>query len=94
MSLMSLTYSATEAKARFSHVLRQVREGKTVTITYRGKPVVEIRTIRRSPDSMESRLDDLEQRGILVRSGKPREPMKPVVRRPGALERFLVERGE
>ena len=91
---MSINYSAYDAKARFSEVLRQVRDGKTVTVSYRGKPVAEIRAIRDSPATIEARLDDLERQGVLVRSGEPRTPMKAVERRPGALKRFLAERGE
>ena len=91
---MSIHYSAYDAKARFSEVLRQVRDGKTVTVSYRGKPVAEIRAIRDSPATIEARLDDLERQGVLVRSTEPRTPMKAVERRPGALKRFLAERGE
>ena len=91
---MPITYSAYEAKARFSEVLRQVRDGKTVMVSYRGKPVAEIHAIREAPETIETRLEDLERQGILVRSDEPRNPMKPVVRRPGALKRFLAERGE
>ena len=91
---MAITYSAYDAKARFSEVLKQVRDGKTDTVSYRGKPVAEIRAIRESPETIEARLDDLERQGILIRSGEPRQPLKPVVRRPGALKRFLAERGE
>ena len=91
---MSINYSAYDAKARFSEVLRQVRDGKTVTVSYRGKPVAEIRAIRDSPATIEARLDDLERQGVLVRSIEPRTPMKAVERRPGALKRFLSERGE
>ena len=91
---MSINYSAYDAKARFSEVLRQVRDGKTVTVSYRGKPVAEIRAIPDSPPSIEARLDDLERQGVLVRAGQPRTPVKSVERRPGALKRFLAERGE
>lgn len=91
---MGITYSAYDAKARFSEVLRQVRDGKTVTVSYRGKPVAEIHAIRDSPATIESRLDDLERQGILVCSGKPGKPLKAVGRRPGALERFFAERDE
>ena len=91
---MSINYSAYDAKARFSEVLRQVRDGKTVTVSYRGKPVAEIRAIRDSPATIEARLDDLERQGVLVRSAEPRTPLKAVERRPGALKRFLAERGE
>ena len=92
-SLMGTMYSARDAMTRFSEVLRKVRDGKTVTVSYRGKPVAEIRAIRESPEMIEARLDHLERQGILVRSGEPRRPMKAVVRRPGALARFLAERG-
>ncbi|MCY3767583.1 MAG: hypothetical protein OXH06_19370 [Gemmatimonadetes bacterium] len=43
--------------------------------------------------SIEERLDDLRRRGILVPSEAPRQALKPVARRPGALARFLAQRG-
>ena len=89
---MPITYSTYEAKARFSEVLRQVRAGKTITVSYRGEPVAEIRPIQTPPVTMEERLDELERRGILVRSDEPRQPLCAVERRPGALDRFLAER--
>ena len=89
-----LNYSVYEAKARFSEVIRQVREGKTVTVSYRGEPVAEIRSIRRrQTPTLDERLDDLERNGSLVRSAIPRRTFRPVERRPGALSRFLAERG-
>ena len=92
---MARTYSIYEAKARFSEVIREVREGQTVTVSYRGEPVAEIRAIQRQEaQSLEDRLDDLERKGALVRSGKPRNEFKTVTRRPGALARFLAERAE
>ena len=92
---MAHTYSIYEAKARFSEVIREVREGKTVTVSYRGEPVAEIRAIQRSATpSLEDRLKDLERQGALVRSGRPRNAFKTVARRPGALARFLSERAE
>ena len=42
--------SVYEAKTRFSEVIRQVREGRTITISYRGEPVAEIRPARK-PES-------------------------------------------
>ena len=92
---MNLTYSIYEAKARFSEVIRQVREGRTVTVSYRGEPVAEIRSIRRQREpTLDERLKDLERSGSLVQSTVPRETFRPVERRPGALARFLAERGE
>ena len=57
-------------------------------------PVAEIRTIQPEQKTIDQRLDDLERRGVLVRSGRARKPLAPVANRPGALKRFLDERGE
>ena len=89
---MNATYSTYQAKARFSEVLRLVCSGTPVTVTRRGEPVAEIRPIERPPLTMGERLDELERRGILVRSPTPPKPLAPVARRAGALNRFLAER--
>ena len=90
---MNLTFSTYEAKARFSEVIRLVREGRTVHISYHGKPVAEIRPIEGKKKSFEEHLDELERRGVIAPAAKP-GPFRPgpVVRRPGALQRFLDER--
>ncbi len=91
---MNLTLSTYEAKARFSEVMRLVREGRTVHISYHGKPVAEIRPIQgEKKRTLEEHLDDLERRGLVSPPAElgPFRP-GPVVRRPGALQRFLDER--
>ena len=89
---MDLVYSTYEAKARFSEVLRHVREGRTVTISYRGVPVAEVRPFEQTSGTIEERLKELRRRGILQPAHGPKQPFKPVARLPGALERFLAER--
>lgn len=89
---MGITYSTYEAKARFSEVLRRVREGATITVSYRGEPVAEIRSISGSHSTIEERLEDLERRGVLVSSGERSRPLAAVAKRPGAVARFLAER--
>ena len=42
---------------------------------------------------LEERLAELRAEGILSGDAGPREPLKPVAHRPGALARFLAERG-
>ena len=74
---MSLVYSTYEAKARFSEVIRHVRDGKTVTVSYRGEPVAEIRAIQREPRALEARLDELERQGIVVPSGQAKGAARP-----------------
>ena len=91
---MAVTYSTYEAKARFSEVLRQVREGETVTVTYRGEPVAEIRPIQPKAKTIEERMDELERRGELVRKRGPRKEPRAIAHVPGALERFLADRDE
>ncbi|MFV1988804.1 MAG: type II toxin-antitoxin system Phd/YefM family antitoxin [Gemmatimonadota bacterium] len=85
-------YSTYEAKAKFSEILRQVREGRTVTISYHGEPVAEIRPIEARKTTIEERLDELRRRGVLVPARGPRRPLKGLYHVPGALERFLAER--
>ena len=89
---MNLTFSTYEAKARFSEVIRLVREGRTVQISYHGKPVAEIRPIEGKKKSIEEHFADLERRGIVSPPEDPNAPIEPVAHRPGALQRFLDER--
>lgn len=92
---MTPNYSVSDARARFSEVIRHVREGRTVTVSYRGEPVAEIRSIERQREpTLEERLGNLERDGCLVRAANPEQPLRPVARRPGALARFLAARGE
>ena len=102
MSDMGITYSTYEAKTRFSEVLRQVRSGETVTVSYRGEPVAEIRPIKQNSEVSKSESlksetpEEYEERlireGILAPAPEPRRPFKPGKPIPGALERFLADR--
>ena len=88
---MQNTYSLYEAKAKLSAIVKKVREGQPVIVTLRGEPVVEIRPIPPA-GGIESRMKTLAERGILVRRESQTPPMKQVIRKPGALKRFLEER--
>ena len=91
---MRRTYSIYEARTRFSEILRRVRErGETVTVSYHGEPVAEIRPIERaSGDSLSKRLSRLEESGVLQRAPRRKGRFRRVVRKPGALERFRADR--
>lgn len=91
---MNAVFSTYEAKARFSEVMRLVREGGTVTVTYRGDPVAEIRPFERGAMSVEEHFAELEKRGILVPAKHPSLPIRAGAPKPGALARFFAERGE
>jgi prevent-host-death family protein len=84
-------YSTYEAKARFSELLKKVREGRTLTITYHGEPVAELRPIQKK-SNLEERLAWLESQGCLTRGRSLRGKLRPLAHRPGALKRFLEER--
>ncbi|MBI4615552.1 MAG: type II toxin-antitoxin system prevent-host-death family antitoxin [Planctomycetes bacterium] len=88
------TYSTYEAKARFSEVLKKVREGHRVIITYRGKEIAELRAIVRGRvPVLEERLAELEAAGEIRR---PRKRFSAetgsLAKKPGALARFLESR--
>ena len=91
---MKRIYSLYEAKAKLSEIVRAVRErGDTITISYHGEPVAEIRPIAQAETPAERRIAELEARGVLV-PADAKEIRLPdtIVRRKGALERFLAER--
>ncbi len=89
---MGDVYSLYDAKARLSEILRRVRAGETIIVTYRGEAVAEIRPIGWGADEMEERLSRLAARGVVVRSAERRGKLGPIVDRPGALKRFLLDR--
>lgn len=88
-------YSTYEAKARLSEILRGVRERReSVLISYHGEPIAEIRPLEPSgTETLEQRIKRMEEAGIIV-PARGKGSFAPAARRPGALERFLAERGE
>ena len=88
---MPRTYSTYEAKARFSEIVRRVRHGETVYVSYRGKEVAEIRPVP-TEQSVESALERLRGRGVISGPPAARPALKPIAKRPGALKRFLESR--
>lgn len=89
---MARVYSTYEAKAHFSDILRQVRAGHRVRISYRGEEVAEIGPIEERTESLEERLADLERQGVLIPAKRKPEALRPMADRPGALDRFLASR--
>lgn len=88
---MRSTYSTYEAKAKFSEILRRVRQGNTVLISYHGQEVAEIRPLRGARDT-ERMVRELERDGVLSAAEGARGDLAPLASRPGALSRFLGER--
>lgn len=93
---MAATYTTYEAKARFSEVLRRVRAGERVVITFHGQPAAEIRPIESEVETFAERVARLKREGRIV-PAVPGDDFKElgirtVAHRPGALKRFLEER--
>ncbi len=89
---MADIYSTYEAKARFSEVMRKVRAGKRVIIAYRGEQVAEIAPIAREKQPLGKVLQRLEDRGLISRRRSSSSGSRLLVRKPGALKRFLDSR--
>ncbi len=89
---MSDTYSTYEAKARFSEIIRKVRSGKHVRITYRGREVAEVTPIRGDEGTLEGRMRRLEEDGRLDPQRPAPVALTRLLRKRGALKRFLESR--
>ena len=90
MGRRSRSYSAYEAKAKFSELLRRVRDGESVRISYHGRAVAEMRPVYDA--GPEQLLADLEEQGILDRPAAPTGRLEPLTKKAGALRRFLESR--
>ena len=88
---MTRTFSTYDAKARFSEVIRHVRGGERVVVTWHGQPVAEIRPIE-TVDTFPARLESMVAEGTLTYAAGGAGALQPVAPRSGALDRFLEER--
>jgi len=78
--MAQMTVGIRELKARLSNYIQQVKAGATLIITERGKPVGRIMPL--SP-SVETRVQELVQAGLIAWSGHKLVPMMPVARTRG-----------
>lgn len=88
---MPRAYPVHEAKAKLSELLRSVKRGRTVTISERGREIARVMPIRATPD-LPSRLERLEREGVVVPAAGSVTDVRPLLRKPGALRRFLSTR--
>jgi len=88
---MARPYPVHEAKAKLSEILRRVKQGRSVSISERGRIIARVVPIERTR-GLSSRLRQLEADGQLVRRAKKPRAIRPVARLPGALRRFLRSR--
>jgi prevent-host-death family protein len=88
---VSRPYPVHEAKAKLSEILRRVKEGRSVTISERGRVIARVVPIEK-PQTLPSRLRRMQADGVLVRGRKKPGAIRPVAKRPGGLRRFLRSR--
>jgi prevent-host-death family protein len=87
-----LTVGSREFKTRLGTYLRQVREGRRLTITDRGRPVATVTPVDMAGQSLEARLDRLRAEGVVTGTGKPLSGMhKPVVLKGRPLSEVIME---
>ena len=88
---MARPYPVYEAKAKLSELLRQVKRGRSVTISERGTEVARIVPVQ-APVDLASRLERLQHEGVVLRPQGTLDAVRTLVRKPGALRRFLRSR--
>jgi len=88
---MARAYPVYEAKAKLSELLRSVKRGRTVTICERGREIARVMPIRATPD-LPSRLERLAREGVVVSAAGAVADVRPLLRKRGALRRFLSAR--
>ena len=89
---MGRIYSTYEAKAKLSEILRKVRSGQKVGISYRGELVAEVAPVEPARETLAQRVKRLEEQGVIVPARNPGKRFPRIARRPGALKRFLAAR--
>jgi prevent-host-death family protein len=85
-----VTVGIRELKARLSSYVRQARSGASVIITDRGEPVARLVPMGRS---LEDRMEDLVEAGLITWSGRNLSRIAPVARTQGqhAVADLLLE---
>ncbi|RPI51601.1 MAG: type II toxin-antitoxin system prevent-host-death family antitoxin [Chloroflexi bacterium] len=78
--MTQITVGIRELKARLSSYVDQVKSGHSVVITERGEPVARIVPM---VSSLEARLKDLAEAGLIAWSGRELPPAAPVARTRG-----------
>jgi prevent-host-death family protein len=75
-----VTVGIRELKARLSSYIRQAKSGASVVITDRGEPVARLVPVGQS---LEDRMGDLVEAGLVTWSGQKLSRIAPVVRTHG-----------
>ena len=86
-----------ELKTRLGTYLRHVREGATIIVTDRGRPIAELRPLPGSEEDVEARLRELIVAGVIsgeVAERQPLAPFEPIQLTDGPLSDTILEERE
>ena len=88
--MAELTVGVRELKTQLSKYLRYVKAGRTVTVTERGKAIVQLIP---ASQTAEERMRTMVRAGLAEWSGEPLPPVKPVARVRGkkTIAEMLIE---
>jgi prevent-host-death family protein len=89
---MARVYSTYEAKAKLSEILRKVRGGQRIGISYRGEIVAEVTPVEPPAETAAGRLRRLQDEGTIVPARSQSRAFPRLARKPGAVKRFLDSR--
>jgi len=91
-----VTYTVEELREKLDEILQQVRAGECVEILENGQEIARIQGVRSQAagngDSLEERLRQLEEEGIIISPSEPRGELVPLIDAPGTLAEFLESR--
>jgi prevent-host-death family protein len=88
---MARPYWVHEAKAKLSEILRRVKQGRSVTISERGREVARVVPIEQ-PADLPARISQMEKDGVVALRRGRAGAVQGIARKPGALRRFLASR--
>src|SRR5258708_40009371 len=77
-----LSVGCRELKTRLGTYMRQIKDGATIIVTERGRPIAELRPSAMAAGGLEERLDQLVAAGLVtreVRGPLPLEDLPPII---------------
>jgi prevent-host-death family protein len=77
-----LSVGCRELKTRLGTYMRQIKDGATIIVTERGRPIAELRPPTTAAGGLEERLDQLAAAGLVtreVREPAPLQDFRPII---------------
>ena len=86
------TVEASELKIRLGMYLRRVRKGSVILVTERGRPVAQLRPLRKAATDEDEKLLDLATKGLVTpATARLPQSVEPVPVHGGSIADTIVE---